>query len=70
MSYALKFGKRGPWKSGNNPPVVRDCEEDEVLFKFSTKEEADAFIGWFLDGGGDQEYYMSLEIHLPEALED
>ena len=35
----------------------------KLTLDFATPEDRDSFIGWFLDGGGEQQFNESREMH-------
>ena len=39
----------------------------QIMFDFPTEKDRDIFWGWFLDGGGDQDWLESADIHGDET---
>ena len=35
----------------------------KVIIEFTSEAEVEAFLGWFADGGGEQDFFMSEDVH-------
>lgn len=48
--------------------LLRMAESHIVTLNFATKEALDNWIGWYLDGNGEQDFFASTDQHHPIDL--
>ena len=42
------------------------CPSSEITIRFASDEAMMAFCTWLCDGGGEQDFFRSIEIHAPD----
>jgi len=57
-------------RSAPEEPTINASGEPTITLRFETKEQREAFAGWFLDAGGEQDMFQYADEHNEDCPND